>query len=74
MYQTFGEEQYHNPNRKENLQNQSIFYSFQSFYIGLFKYGGEIHEGKHEPIVSKKLFDEAQEMLKSVDNPNETTK
>src|SRR3990167_8040437 len=34
------------------------------FYIGLFKYGGEIHEGKHEPIISKKLFDEAQEMLK----------
>ena len=33
-------------------------------YIGLFKYGGEIHEGKHEPIISKKLFDEAQEMLK----------
>ena len=27
------------------------------FYIGLFKYGGEIHEGKHEPIISKKLFD-----------------
>jgi len=34
------------------------------FYVGLFKYGGEIHEGKHEPIISKKLFDEAQEMLK----------
>jgi len=34
------------------------------FYVGLFRYGGEIHEGKHEPIISKKLFDEAQEMLK----------
>src|SRR3972149_11374376 len=33
------------------------------FYTGLFRYGGEIHEGKHEPIISKKLFDEAQEML-----------
>jgi DNA invertase Pin-like site-specific DNA recombinase len=39
------------------------------FYIGLFKYGGEIHEGKHEPIISKKLFDEAQEMLKSRGQP-----
>ena len=30
--------------------------SFQPFYIGLFKYGGELHEGKHEPIISKKLL------------------
>ena len=34
------------------------------FYTGLFRYGGELHEGKYEPIISKKLFDEAQEMLK----------
>src|SRR3990167_6395512 len=34
------------------------------FYTGLFRYGGELHEGKHEPIISKKLFDQAQEMLK----------
>ncbi len=34
------------------------------FYVGLFNYAGELHEGKHEPIISKKLFDEAQEMLK----------
>ena len=34
------------------------------FYIGLFNYAKELHEGKHEPIISKKLFDEAQEMLK----------
>ena len=34
------------------------------FYVGLFNYAKELHEGKHEPIISKKLFDEAQEMLK----------
>ena len=34
------------------------------FYVGLFNYAGELHEGKHEPIISKKLFDEAQKMLK----------
>src|SRR3970040_1164750 len=34
------------------------------FYTGLFRYGGELHEGKYEPIISKKLFDQAQEMLK----------
>ena len=33
------------------------------FYTGLFRYGGELHEGKYEPIISKKLFDQAQEML-----------
>lgn len=26
------------------------------FYTGLFRYGGEIHEGKHEPIITKKTF------------------
>ena len=39
------------------------------FYIGLFKYGGEIHEGKHTPIIAKKLFDKAQEMLKQRGQP-----
>ena len=27
------------------------------FYIGLMKYRGEIFEGQHEPLISKKLFD-----------------
>ena len=34
------------------------------FYLGLFKYNGEIFEGIHEPIISKKLFDETQKKLK----------
>ena len=33
------------------------------FYIGLMKYGGEIHEGQHEPLISKKLFDTCQEVM-----------
>ena len=33
------------------------------FYIGLMKYGGEIHEGRHEPLISKKLFDTCQEVM-----------
>src|SRR3989338_766454 len=33
------------------------------FYIGLMKYGGEIHEGQHEPLISKKLFDSCQEVM-----------
>src|SRR3989339_2275450 len=39
------------------------------FYVGLFNYAKELHEGKHEPIISKKLFDEAQEILKSRGQP-----
>ena len=34
------------------------------FYIGLFRYGGEIHEGKHEPLITKKLFAKVQDVLK----------
>ena len=33
------------------------------FYIGLMKYRGEIFEGQHEPIISKKLFDKCQEVM-----------
>jgi len=34
------------------------------FYIGLMKYKGEIFEGRHAPLISKKLFDKVQETLK----------
>ena len=27
------------------------------------KYGGEIYEGHHEPLISKKLFDSCQEVM-----------
>jgi site-specific DNA recombinase len=33
------------------------------FYYGHFRYGGEIHEGKHKAIISKKLFDQVQATL-----------
>jgi len=32
-------------------------------YTGLMRYNGEIHEGKHEPIITKKLFDTCQEVM-----------
>ena len=34
------------------------------FYIGLFRYKGEIHEGTHEPIVSTELFEAVQKVLR----------
>ena len=33
------------------------------FYIGLMKYSGEIYEGQHEQLISKKLFDKCQEVM-----------
>jgi DNA invertase Pin-like site-specific DNA recombinase len=35
------------------------------FYYGIFKFKGETHQGTHEPLVPKKLFDECQEVMKN---------
>ncbi len=59
---------------KRISKTKASFILSNPFYIGLFKYGGEIHEGKHEPIISKKLFDEAQEMLKFRGQPERKAK
>ena len=40
------------------------------FYVGLFRYDGEVHEGKHEPIVTKKLFDEVQNVMAHRGHPH----
>ncbi len=32
-------------------------------YYGHFRFGGEVHEGKHEPIISKSLFDAVDSVL-----------
>ena len=33
------------------------------FYYGHFRYAGEVFEGKHAPIISKKLFDDVQKVI-----------
>ena len=38
-------------------------------YTGLMRYNGEIFEGKHEPIISKKLFDTVQEVMSRKSKP-----
>nr|MBA3789369.1 recombinase family protein [Patescibacteria group bacterium] len=38
-------------------------------YTGLMRYNGEIFEGKHEPIISKKLFDSVQEVMTRKSKP-----
>ncbi len=32
-------------------------------YYGVFHYNGELYDGTHEPIISKKLFDSVQEVM-----------
>ncbi len=44
------------------------------FYCGLFMYAGELHEGKHQPIISKQLWDKAQEALKARSRPQKPRK
>ena len=44
------------------------------FYTGLFRYAGEIYEGKHEPIIAKKIFDKVQEVLKQRGRPRKKSK
>ena len=34
------------------------------FYYGMMLYKGELYEGKHQPIISKSLFDKVQKVIK----------
>jgi site-specific DNA recombinase len=42
------------------------------FYHGLIRYHGEFYEGKHEPIITKRLFDDVQEVMKRKSKPKTT--
>jgi hypothetical protein len=42
------------------------------FYYGLFRYAGELYEGKHAPIISKQLWDKVQAVLKSRSRPKKS--
>ena len=44
------------------------------FYYGHFRYAGEIHEGKHEAIISKKLFDNVQAVIAERSRPRKGKK
>ncbi len=55
-------------------KTRATFILSNPFYTGLFRYAGELHEGKHEPIITKKLFDTAQEVLKQRGKPQRKAK
>ena len=55
-------------------KTRATFILSNPFYTGLFKYGGELHEGKYEPIIAKKIFDKVQEVLKQRGRPHHKVK
>ena len=55
-------------------KTRATFILSNPFYTGLFNYSGELHEGKHEPIISKKLFDSVQEIMKLRGQPERKSK
>ncbi len=44
------------------------------FYYGHFRYRGEIHQGSHKPMITKKLFDKIQQALKDNGKPRKKRK
>src|SRR3990167_2715866 len=55
-------------------KTRATFILSNPFYTGLFRYSKELHEGKHEPIIAKKIFDKVQEVLKQRGRPHHKTK
>jgi len=62
--------------RRGGLLSTSNFqYLLQNpFYYGIIRYNGEFYEGKHEPIITKKLFDEVQEVMARKSKPQKADK
>ena len=52
-------------NQKGNPYSLSRIYETlkRPIYYGVFKFKGEIYQGIHEPIITKKLFDQVQDMM-----------
>ena len=53
-----------------NVAISKVQYILQNpFYYGAFKFNGEMFEGRHEPAVSKKLFDQVQKVFADKSRP-----
>ena len=64
--QTAGKKPFHKNRIKRILTNP--------FYYGHFRYLGEVYEGKHTPIISKRLFDDVQNALERRGKPQKAVK
>ena len=61
-------------NGKPLKRDRISFILSNPFYVGFFTYAGELYEGKHQPVISKKIFDKVQEILKQKGRPHHKTK
>ena len=50
-------------NKELSISNYQYFLK-NPIYYGVIRYKNELYEGKHEPIIAKKLFDNVQEVMK----------
>ncbi len=44
------------------------------FYYGQFRYGNEIYEGKHTPLITKELYDKVQRVVEQRGHPQKSDK
>ena len=56
-------------NKTLSISNYQYFLK-NPFYYGIIRYNGELYEGKHEPIIAKKLFNKVQEVMQRKSRPN----
>jgi hypothetical protein len=58
-------------NRRVHISRVS-FILRNPFYYGYFRYAGELYEGKHAPLISKALFDKANDILSGRGRPQKS--
>jgi len=57
-------------NQKKALSIANCHYMLRNpIYYGVIRFYGELHEGKHEAIIPKALFDKCQELFKNKSKP-----
>ena len=59
--------------KRLHLSSISNFLS-NPFYYGVFRYRGELHEGSHQPMITKECFDNIQRALVTVGKPHSRNK
>ena len=59
-------------NKPLSISNYQYFLK-NPIYCGVIRYKNELYEGKHEPIIAKKLFDKVQEVIKQKSKPQTKT-
>lgn len=64
----------HSRNGKRITINRVTFMLHNPFYYGHFRYNGEVYIGKHDPVITKQLFDQVQEQLAIKGRPHHKTK